>query len=53
MADNLIAAKIIRVPPAKVKGRAGNIIDPITAQTSHVIVLPHVAVKASLSAGHL
>jgi hypothetical protein len=53
MADNSIAPKIIGVPPGKVKGRARNIVDPVTAEAAHMIVPPHVAVKTGLTAAHL
>jgi hypothetical protein len=53
MADNLIAPKIIGVPPGKVTGRARNIVDPIATEASHVIVRPRVAVKTRLTAAHL
>jgi len=53
MAEDLIAAAIIRCPLEKVKRRGGNIVYAAASHASHVVMPSDTAVKTGLAAGQL
>ena len=52
MAENVIVAPIICVPPRKVKGRAMNIIDSTASDATQVVVTSDVGVESGLGAAN-
>ncbi len=52
MPENLITVQIIRRPPQKVKGGAGNIVHAAATHATHVVVWRDVSIETALGVAH-